>query len=43
MAVSKVDRGPTDPSNILCLVVEKKNKFHNLGIKGLKDGMEEIA
>ncbi|CAI6362175.1 unnamed protein product [Macrosiphum euphorbiae] len=24
MAVPKVDRGPTDPPNIICLVVEKK-------------------
>ncbi|KAF0702823.1 KRAB-A domain-containing protein 2-like, partial [Aphis craccivora] len=33
MAVPKVDRGPTDPPNIICLVVEKKNKLYKLGTK----------
>ncbi|KAL4119989.1 hypothetical protein QTP88_012739 [Uroleucon formosanum] len=34
MAVPKVDRGgPTDPPNIICLVVEKKYKLYKLGTK----------
>ncbi|XP_008188371.2 uncharacterized protein LOC103310808 [Acyrthosiphon pisum] len=33
MAVPKVDKGPTDPPNIICLVVEKKNKLYKLGTK----------
>ena len=33
MAVPKVDRGPTDPPNIICLVVDKKNKLYKLGTK----------
>ena len=33
MAIPKVDKEPTDPPNILCLVVEKKNKLFELGTK----------
>jgi len=34
MAVPEVVRGPKDPTNIICLVVEKRNnKLYKLGTK----------
>ena len=33
LAVPDVDRGPLDPSNLLCYVIEEKNELFRLGSK----------